>query len=128
MSEYKSSLADVVKGDKVAMLVNYGTGMFDGYALVDVTHTTPTQIHIGHKKFRRSGRQIGGNSWESKNIYAPLERFDERSEKTYLDLVNEKIAAVNAERQRLVDLIKGADLDKIHVSRLKAAVRELGLK
>lgn len=73
MTEYKSSLVDIVAGDWVVLCDAYGR-----HSLVKVTRSTKTQLIVGsganEKKFNRNGREVGKrDQWRFCNIDAPLE-------------------------------------------------------
>lgn len=62
-------LQNLKAGDPV--IVRPGIGRNNEY-VATVTHSTPTQIHVGHAKFRRSnGDQIGVRVWDASDLLEP---------------------------------------------------------
>lgn len=111
----KNSLADIVTGDKVISLAN------GKLRLVEVTHTTKTQIHIGTIKYRKNGSELSDDKWHSSQIFAPLQKQVPSIEdsQTWLDCYQEQQEKLKAEKQSLIEQIALVDMSKIPASTLK---------
>lgn len=69
--EMTTALDKITVGD--SLILNKG-GWYCGRSVVTVTKTTPTQIHVGALRFRRSnGRRVGDSDWRSPSIQVPID-------------------------------------------------------
>lgn len=110
----KADLNEIVTGDKVIVLAK------EKLKLVQVTHVTNTQIHIGTIKYRKNGSEIS-DKWHTSQIFAPLQKqvVTKDESPTWLACYMDQQSNLKAERQSLIDQISTFDLSKVPTATLK---------
>lgn len=133
MTEYKSKLSEVVKGDQV--VVAFGSNYGYKIMLCTVERVTLTQVILSRGRFRKQDGKEVGSSYSTEAIYAPMQELDRWNKRdglvTWLDKYNyyksaEDLKKAKAPFIRFIESLPYGTLEQVSLENLQEAAKWLG--